>query len=181
MVPEHLPRRASSERLPGQAPGPGCLLLGLHASVELGFGYCWEAVLPPKGRFSGLGKRGCRSTSNIQGLPTPRTTSCHPNHIHWNKNRSRLNKHSLPSTGVNGKVFFALVPPGFLSSPICSHPPVSLGGVCCFRCPDTLEAESHSHKSRCKAPSREAAHCRCHKLREASKHWGRAGADVRGR
>ena len=108
-------------------------------------------------------------------------TSCHANQICWNRDRSRLSKHSLPSTGVSGRVFFALVPPGFLSSPICSDPSVSLGGVCCFKCPDNFEAESRSHKSSCKAPSREAARCQRKKLREASKHGRRARADVGGR
>lgn len=47
-IPRTSSQTGSSEKLPGHVPGPGCLLLGLHASVELGFGYF---ILPMQGEM----------------------------------------------------------------------------------------------------------------------------------
>lgn len=51
MFGRDIPRTSSQKGFLRKAPRLGCLLVGLHASVDLGFGYCWEAVLPRQGEI----------------------------------------------------------------------------------------------------------------------------------
>lgn len=139
-----IPRTSSQKDFLGKVPQAVCCWVSMPA-------WSWGSVTA--GGLSSLG----RGDTDLKGGFLAWERGCAGAHPTFRISQLRGRPPAILMKCTGTRTDHGEANTSFLSSPICSDPSVSPGGIWCFRCPDTFEDKSHSHKSSCQALSHEAA------------------------